>query len=88
MWIVDIPKERRNKLDNKLEKCIFIGYKDGIKGYKMWNPITRIVVYSRDVILREDKSTFTNEEVTRENELENIEFNWNNEIHDSDGLSE
>ena len=88
MWIVDIPKERRNKLDNKLEKCIFIGYKDGIKGYKMWNPITRIVVYSRDVILREDKSTFTNEEVTREKELENIEFNWNNEIHDSDGLSE
>ena len=88
MWIVDIPKERRNKLDNKLEKCIFIGYKDGFKGYKMWNPITRIVVYSRDVILREDKSTFTNEEVTREKELENIEFNWNNEIHDSDGLSE
>ena len=72
---MDIPKERRNKLDNKLEKCIFIGYKDGIKGYKMWNPITRIVVYSRDVILREDKSTFTNEEVTREKELENIEFN-------------
>ena len=64
-----------NKLDNKLEKCIFIGYKDEIKGYKMWNPITRIVVYSRDVILREDKSTFTNEEVTREKELENIEFN-------------
>ena len=72
---MDIPKERRNKLDNKLEKCIFIGYKDGIKGYKMWNPITRIVVYSRDAILREDKSTFTNEEVTREKELENIEFN-------------
>ena len=72
---MDIPKERRNKLDNKLEKCIFIGYKDGIKGYKMWNPITRIVVYSRDVILREDKSTFTNKEVTREKELENIEFN-------------
>ena len=72
---MDIPKERRNKLDNKLEKCIFIGYKDGIKGYKMWNPITRIVVYSRDVILREDMSTFTNKEVTREKELENIEFN-------------
>ena len=88
MWIVDIPKERRNKLDNKLEKCIFIGYKEGVKGYHMWNPITRIVVYSRDVILREDMSTFTNKEVTREKELENIEFNWNNEIHDSDGLSE
>ena len=41
----------------------------------MWNPITRIVVYSRDVILREDMSTFTNKEVTREKELENIECN-------------
>ena len=72
---MDIPKERRNKLDNKLKKCIFIGYMDGIMGYKIWDPITRIVVYSRDVILREDMSTFTNKEVTREKELENIEFN-------------
>jgi phosphoribosyl-AMP cyclohydrolase len=22
------------------EKCIFIGYKDGVKGYKLWNPET------------------------------------------------
>ena len=47
-----IPKERRKKLDNKSEKSIFIGYKDGIKGYKLWNIDTRIVVYSIDVIFR------------------------------------
>jgi hypothetical protein len=23
-----------------VEKCIFIGYKDGVKGYKLWNPKT------------------------------------------------
>jgi hypothetical protein len=43
---VHVPKENRSKLDNKAEKCIFIGYKDGIKGYKLWNPETKKVVYS------------------------------------------
>jgi hypothetical protein len=43
---VHVPKENRSKLDNKDEKCIFIGYKDGIKGYKLWNPITKKIVYS------------------------------------------
>ena len=43
---VHVPKEKRTKLDNKSEKCIFIGYKDGLKGYKLWNPETRKVVYS------------------------------------------
>jgi hypothetical protein len=29
---VHVLKEKRSKLDNKEEKCIFIGYKDGVKG--------------------------------------------------------
>jgi hypothetical protein len=33
-----LPKEDRSKLDNKAEKCIFICYKDGMKGYKLWSP--------------------------------------------------
>jgi hypothetical protein len=32
---VHVPKENRSKLDNKVEKCIFISYKDGVKGYKL-----------------------------------------------------
>jgi hypothetical protein len=35
---VHVPKENESKLDKKVEKCIFIGYKDGLKGYKLWNP--------------------------------------------------
>eukprot|EP00253_Pinus_taeda_P034553 PITA_34553 len=49
---VHVPKENRTKLDSKSEKCIFIGYKDGLKGYKLWNLVTRKVVYSRDVVFR------------------------------------
>jgi hypothetical protein len=43
---VHVPKENRSKLDNKFEKCIFMGYKDGVKGYKLWNPKTKNIVYS------------------------------------------
>jgi len=52
---VHVPKEKRTKLDSKSEKCIFIRSKDGLKGYKLWNPVTRKVVCSQDVVLREVK---------------------------------
>jgi hypothetical protein len=52
---VHVPKENRGNMDNKAEKCILIGYKDGMKGYKLWNPKTKKIVYSRDVVFREFK---------------------------------
>lgn len=47
--------ENRSKLDTKVEKCIFIGYKDGLKGYKLWNLETKNVLYNQDVVFREIK---------------------------------
>ena len=58
---VHVPKEKRTKLESKSEKCIFIGYKDGLKGYKLWNPVTRKVVYSQDVVFREVKDVIKHE---------------------------
>jgi hypothetical protein len=50
---VHVPKERRSKLDKKVVKCIFIRYNDGMKGYKLWDPKSKKIVYSRDVAFRE-----------------------------------
>jgi transposase InsO family protein len=38
---VHVPKENKSKLDKKDEKCIFIGYNDGLKVYNLWNPKLR-----------------------------------------------
>jgi transposase InsO family protein len=55
---VHVPKENMSKLDKKAEKCIFIGYKDGLKCFKIWNLETKKVVYIRDVVFREMKDVF------------------------------
>ena len=85
---VHISKERRKKLDNKSEKCIFIVYKDGINGYKLWNPTTRTTIYNKDAIFKKDESTSWNEKVKREREQENLEFDLRNERHALHGLIE
>ena len=80
---VHVPKEKRSKLDNKVEKCIFIGYKDGMKGYKLWNPITKKTVYSRDVVFQEVKEVPRQEVNPMEKEPEKIEFKLEGEESDS-----
>jgi transposase InsO family protein len=47
---VHVPKEKRSKLVKKAVECIFIGYKEGMKGYKLWNPTSRRTMYNRDVV--------------------------------------
>jgi hypothetical protein len=55
---VHVTKENKSKIDKKVEKCIFIGYKDGLKGYNLWNLETKKVMYSRYVLFREMKDVF------------------------------
>ena len=70
-------------MDNKVEKCIFLGYKDGLKRLKLWNPVTRKIVCSRDVVFREVKITSRLEDESKEKGLEKIEFELKNERSDS-----
>jgi hypothetical protein len=48
-----IPKEKRYKLDETSEKCIFVGYNSISKGYRLYNLKTNKVIISRDVLFDE-----------------------------------
>ena len=51
---VRIQDQTRTKLDDKGEKCIFLGVSDFSKAYKLYNPITKKIVINRDVIFDEE----------------------------------
>jgi hypothetical protein len=80
---VHVPKENMSNLDKKDEKCIFIGYKDGLKVYNIWNPKTKKVVYSLDVVFREMKDVVKQEVLPIKEEREKIEFEPNDDELDS-----
>jgi len=50
---VHVLDEKRRKFDPKAKKCIFIGYAQDMKAYKCYNPNTRQVLISRDVVFDE-----------------------------------
>ena len=50
-----IPKDERKKLDSKSRKCIFLGYGDCVKGYRLYDISRSKVIHSRDVIFNECK---------------------------------
>lgn len=50
-----ISDEKRGKLDDKSEKCIFVGYSENSKAYRLYNPISKKVIISRDVKFDEAK---------------------------------
>lgn len=51
-----MPDERRSKLDEKSKKCIFVGYSETSKAYKLYNPITKKIIISKDVKFNEEES--------------------------------
>jgi hypothetical protein len=43
---VHVQKDKRRSLEPHMEKCVFVGYPSGYKGWKFYNPITQKYVIS------------------------------------------
>ena len=48
---VHVPRDERSKLDAKARQCIFIGYGQDEFGYRLYDPVEKKVIRSRDVVL-------------------------------------
>lgn len=68
-WIAyaHILDKKRRKLDNKGEKCIFLGVSDKSKAYNSYNLSTMKMVISRDVVFDEEGTWSWNENGVKQN---------------------
>ena len=55
MCYAHVPKEMRNKLEPKGEKCVFVRYSTKSKGYRLFSLKRNKVIKSRDVIFAENE---------------------------------
>ena len=74
---VHIPQYERLELDAKTRQCIFLGYGLDEFEYKLFNPIAKKVVRSRDVVFFEDQTiediVKTNVQVPQQEPLVNFD---------------
>ena len=64
-----ITSEKRKKLDKRSEKCIFVGYDNQHRGYRLYSSSHKIVFISRDVKFNElSEDTTSHAEVSDTND--------------------
>ena len=97
---VRIPKDERLKLDVKAKPCIFLGYSHEEFGYKLWDPMSRKVVRSRDVVFLEDQLVDDDDKVEKASSYAEIPIridrvvpptvhaNHEGELQEGDGVTE
>lgn len=52
---VHVPDNRRTKLENKSFKCVLLGVSEESKAYMLYDPISKKIVISRDIVCAEDE---------------------------------
>lgn len=52
---VHVPDARRTKLENKSLSCVLLGVSEESKAYRLYDPISKMIVISRDVIFEQER---------------------------------
>ncbi|XP_016649728.1 PREDICTED: uncharacterized protein LOC107881140 [Prunus mume] len=73
-----IPDEKRKKLDDKGEKCVFLGISEISKAYKLFNPASKKIIISRDVVFDEEKTWNWSDDVSLQQQ--NILVNFDDSV--------
>lgn len=79
--------QETTKLDSKSRKCLFLGYADGVKGYRLWDPTAHKVVISRDVVFTEDKLQENGEDDSTTKKTTSIQMEKQFQVNDSSEAS-
>ncbi|KAH9659027.1 hypothetical protein KPL70_023708 [Citrus sinensis] len=57
---------KESKLDPRAKKALFMGITGGVKGYRLWCPVTKKIIFSRDVTF--DESTMLKQKDSQEDD--------------------
>jgi hypothetical protein len=52
---VHVQEVKQSKLDNKSFVCVLLGMSEESKGYRLFDPLNKKIVVSKDVIFEKDK---------------------------------
>jgi hypothetical protein len=69
-----IPDNLRKKLDNKTTVCILLGLSEESKAYKLFDPIQKRIIISRDVVFEENKAWDWNSDGKKNTHDDSIEI--------------
>lgn len=82
---VHIPEAKRTKLDDKSCKCIFLGVSEESKAYRMYNPTSKKIMVSRDVVFEETRNWDWGRNGVETEDSAPIVLTWENDGDDTLG---
>ena len=81
---VHVPYINRDKIDPKAKRCVFVGYGNTTKGYRLYDTTAKKIIYSKDVIFDEMNSCQFEKENTDDSKVKTV-FDVPSENSSDDG---